>query len=200
MDVVGHFRRARLALMAVVGMAAVPAAAQAQSSGSLFALRPSNPSFYVGAEGGLNWLLNDNAHSFDTGFAAGGVAGYDFVGLRLELEAVYRGNNGRSGFGNSGTFNQLAVMANGYYDFLPGAILTPYVGAGLGMAFVDSSLNGCSLCSTEFAYQGIVGIGWNVDSRLRINLDGRYHGTTGGDLPFQNNDITTMLSVSYKLQ
>jgi OOP family OmpA-OmpF porin len=200
MDVVGHFRRARLTLMAVVGVAAVPAAAQAQSSGSLFALRPSNPSFYVGVEGGLNWLLNDNAYTFDTGFAAGGFVGYDFVGLRLELETAYRGNNGRSSFGTSGTYNQLAVMANAYYDFLPGAILTPYVGGGLGMAFVDSSLNGCSLCRTEFAYQGIVGIGWNADSRLRINLDGRYHGTTSGDLPFRNNDITTMVSVSYKLQ
>ena len=200
MDVVGHSRRAVLTLMAVVGLAAAPAAAQTQSSAELFTLRPSHPSFYVGAEGGLNWLLNDNSSNFDTGFAAGGIVGYDFVGLRLELETVYRGNNGRSSFGNSGTFNQLAVMANAYYDFLPGAILTPYVGAGAGMAFVDSGFNGCSLCNTEFAYQGIVGIGWNADSRLRINLDGRYHGTTGGDLPFQNNDITTMLSVTYKLQ
>ncbi len=33
----------------------------------------------------------------------------------------------------------------------------------------------------------------------RRNGDGRYHGMTG-DLPFQNNDVTTMLGVTYKLQ
>jgi len=200
MDVVGQSRCALLALVAVMGLAPAPAAAQTQSSASLFAPRPSNPGFYAGVEGGLNWLLNDGSgSSFDTGFAVGGVVGFDFVGPRVELEGAYRGNNGSS-FGNSGTFNQLAFMVNGYYDFLPGAILTPYVGAGVGMAFVDSGLNSCSLCSTEFAYQGIVGIGWNTDSRLRINLDARYHGTTSGDLPYQNNDITTMLGVTYKFQ
>jgi OmpA-OmpF porin, OOP family len=188
-------------LMAAVPLTAAPAAAQTTSSPSLFTPKSASSGFYVGAEGGLNWLLNDNSSSFDTGFAVGGVVGYDFVGPRFELEGVYRGNNGRANFANSGTFNQLAFMANGYYDFLAGATLTPYVGAGIGLAFVDGAPgDGCSLCNTEFAYQAIVGMGWNADSRLRINLDARYHGTTGGDLPFQNNDITTMLGVTYKLQ
>ena len=38
-----------------------------------------------------------------------------------------------------------------------------------------------------------------VERRVRVNLDARYHGTTSGDLPYQNNDISTMLSVSYRL-
>ena len=37
-------------------------------------------------------------------------------------------------------------MANILYDFAPGAVITPYVGAGAGIAFVDPSLaGGCTM-------------------------------------------------------
>ena len=62
-------------------------------------------------------------------------------------------------------------MANLFYDFIPGALITPYVGAGAGIAFADSSINGCSMCSTQFAYQGIIGLGWNVDQNIRPEYD-----------------------------
>jgi outer membrane protein OmpA-like peptidoglycan-associated protein len=178
----------------------------------------------VGAEGGGNWLFNSNNFTFNTGWAAGGFIGYDFVGPRLELEGVYRSNTGTgpfttNGFPGStsctstigvpgavcsttgGTFgnvtgqvNQVAILANGYYDFLPDAMITPYVGAGAGIAFVDAN---CSLCSTQFAYQGIVGLGWHATPNIRVNLDGRYFGTTNPGA-FSNNNITAMLSISYK--
>src|SRR5882672_11432132 len=169
-------------LMATMTLTSAPAAAQAQSSPSPFTPRLINPGFYVGVEGGLNWLLNSSNFNFDTGYAVGGVVGYDFTGPRFELEGVFRGNNGngfRAPVGTSGTFDQLTFMVNGLYDFFPGATLTPYVGAGIGLAFV--------------------GMSWRVERQVRVNLDARYHGTTGGDLPYQNNDISTMLSVSYRL-
>ena len=34
------------------------------------------------------------------------------------------------------------------------------------------------MCTTQFAYQGIVGLGYNVNQNFRVNLDGRYYGTT----------------------
>ena len=71
------------------------------------------------------------------------------------------------------------------------------IGAGAGVAFVDSSIQGCSLCSTQFAYQGILGVGCNTTPALRIGLEGRYYGTTNPGA-FTNNNIMTMLSVSYK--
>ena len=49
--------------------------------------------------------------------------------------------------------------------------VTPFIGAGAGIAFVDSTIQGCNLCSTQFAYQGIVGIGYNVAPHWRIDLD-----------------------------
>ncbi|HTR83859.1 MAG TPA: hypothetical protein VMI56_05240, partial [Reyranella sp.] len=68
------------ALMAAAAFVALPVVAQAQSPSS---------GFYVGAEGGLNWLLNttinNQAVTPQTGFAVGGVIGYDFVGPRVEL-------------------------------------------------------------------------------------------------------------------
>ena len=234
----------RRALAAIVAALLLPAAASAQPS-------PQSAGFYVGAEGGLNWILNNNNVTWSTGWAAGGVLGYDFaeprlaaVISRIEFEGVYRSNPGSvSGFtsGSSststssfftpgsivcgalcfttpgttttttstttapGTFvtvngqiNQLAFLVNGYYDFFPEATLTPYIGAGVGIAFVDNTLNGCGLCSTVFAYQGIIGVAWHIDSNWRIDLDGRFYGTTNPAVNFTNNDITAMLGVAYK--
>jgi len=192
----------RNALLAAAALVTLPVVANAQS---MFQSGPSNPGFYVGAQGGLNWLLNNGGNTYNTGFAVGGVVGYDFVGPRLELEGTYRNNQG-SGvvpFGpgaafTNGQINQVSVMANLLYDFMPGATITPYVGAGAGIAFVDPSLaGGCTMCNTEFAYQGIIGVGYNVTQSLRINLDGRYYGTTNPGT-YQNQNIGVMLGVTYK--
>ena len=79
------------ALLGATALLALPiGAANAQS---LFtAGTPAYPGFYIGAEGGLNWLLNNGSYPTDTGFAVGGKIGYDFVGPRIELEGLYRNN------------------------------------------------------------------------------------------------------------
>jgi OmpA-OmpF porin, OOP family len=190
------------ALLAAAAILALPAAANAQS---LFdSSGPTYPGFYVGAEGGLNWLLNNQSYTMNTGWAVGGKVGYDFVGPRVELEGMYHSNTGSgvvafpTGFANvNGQINQVSVMANLLYDFIPGAQITPYIGAGAGIAFVDANIQGCNLCSTQFAYQGILGVAWNVSPAFRISLDGRYYGTTSTG-QYTNNNIMTMLSVAYK--
>jgi outer membrane protein OmpA-like peptidoglycan-associated protein len=189
-----------IALAAAVA-AFLPGAVQAQS---MWEKRPSFPGVYIGAQGGLNWLLNSNNYNMDLGYAVGGMVGYDFVGPRVELEGMFRSNNGAgtANFGNifsntSGRIEQVSVMANLLYDFIPGAVLTPYIGAGAGIAFADAYINGCSLCSTQFAYQGIVGLGWNVDANFRINLDGRYYGTTNPP-GYSNNNFTAMIGLAFK--
>ncbi|HZP98768.1 MAG TPA: OmpA family protein [Reyranella sp.] len=184
------------ALMAAAALVALPVMAQAQTPSS---------GFYVGAEGGLNWLLNTTILgtpvSPQTGFAAGGVIGYDFVGPRVELEGVYRNNQHNGGFVGRAIQNQvgqLGVLANLLYDFAPGSTITPYIGAGAGIGFVDGD---SSLGSTQFAYQGIIGLGWNVDTNFRVNLDGRYYGTTNpsvGGTTWSNNNFTVMLGLQLK--
>jgi OOP family OmpA-OmpF porin len=189
------------ALLAAAAMVALPVMAQAQTSA---------PGFYIGAEGGLNWLLNTTIAGTtvtpQTGWAAGGMIGYDFVGPRVEVEGIYRQNQTYAG-GFTGTainnqISQLGIMANLMYDFAPSSTITPYVGAGAGIAFVDSN---SSLGSTQFAYQGIIGLGWNVDTNFRVNLDGRYYGTSnpsvtvnGFNSTWSNNNFSVMLGLVYK--
>jgi outer membrane protein OmpA-like peptidoglycan-associated protein len=88
-------------------------------------------------------------------------------------------------------------MGNVLYDFFPGAMITPYIGAGAGVAFVDANIQGCKMCLTMFAYQGILGVGFNATPALRIGLEGRYYGTTNPGAYF-NNNIMALLSVAYK--
>ncbi|MBI2735836.1 MAG: outer membrane beta-barrel protein [Rhodospirillales bacterium] len=171
-------------------LAAAPFAAQAQTP-----LQPGG--FYIGVEGGANWMFNtsftstltvppfgsastNSNLSFNTGWLAGGTVGYDFVGPRVEVEGVYRENTGTltvGGFGGSAgaTFNQISVMGNIYYDFLAGSAIVPYVGAGAGVAFLNLGALGNTQQSTQFAYQAMLGVGYNIDSTFRLNLEGRYY-------------------------
>jgi outer membrane protein OmpA-like peptidoglycan-associated protein len=169
------------------------------------AQQTSQPNFYFGAEAGVNWLFNTTILGTpvypQSGFAAGGKIGYDFVGPRLEVEGVYRNNQQQYvALPNSvnNQISQVAVMANLLYDFLPQATVTPYMGAGAGVAFVDGNY---PLSSAQFAYQGIVGLGWNVDANFRANIDGRYYGTTNpsvGGTNWTNNNFTIMASLQFK--
>jgi OOP family OmpA-OmpF porin len=189
----------------LLGAAALVALPMAAANAQMFTPGQSYPGIYIGAEGGLNWLLNNGGNTYNTGYAVGGKIGYDFVGPRIEVEGLYRNNQGSgvvpfgpgSAFTN-GQINQVSVMANLLYDFAPGAVITPYVGAGAGIAFIDPSLaGGCTMCSTQFAYQGILGVAWNIDQSFRLSLDGRYYGTTNPGT-YQNNNIGVMLGLTYK--
>jgi OmpA-OmpF porin, OOP family len=191
------------ALMAAAAFVALPVMAQAQS--------PS-PGVYIGAEGGVNWLLNFTANTNiaafptvsvtpNTGWAAGGVIGYDFVGPRVELEGIYRNNTTNVGVPGTAVNNQvgqLGIMANLLYDFMPASVITPYIGAGAGLGLVDGNT---SLSSTVFAYQGIIGLGWIVDTNFRVNLDGRYYGTSNPTInstSWTNNNFSVMLGLQLK--
>ena len=182
-------------------LAAAPFAAQAQS------LQPGG--VYVGLEGGLNWIFNSSFNStatvapfftgsfqtnasWNTGYVLGGVVGYDFLGPRIELEGAYRANNGNITFGGTPgsagiVFQQINVMGNIYYDFMAGNALVPYIGAGAGAAFLNAGALGVSVNSTQFAYQAMVGVGYNLDSTFRINLEGRYYGTTTPNFQYSGN-------------
>jgi outer membrane protein OmpA-like peptidoglycan-associated protein len=184
-------------LLVAAAALVLPVAANAQTG-------TAYPGFYIGAEGGLNWLLNNNSYQMDTGWAAGGKLGYDFVGPRVELEGLYHSNTGTGnvffpgGVANvRGRIDQVSVMANVLYDFMPTSAFTPFIGAGAGIAFVDSTIQGCNMCSTQFAYQGIIGVAWNITEAFRLSIDGRYYGTTNPGA-YTNNNIMTMLSLSYK--
>src|SRR5262245_36147995 len=93
-------------------------------------------------------------------------------------------------------------MGKVLYDFIPASTITPYIGAGAGIAFVDSNT---FLGNTVFAYEGIVGVGYNIDSQWRVALEGRYVGTTNANVVINNvnvgvnnSNIVAMLYGQYK--
>lgn len=190
-------------VLAAAALFAVPVVeANAQDNASPVA---PTPGAYLGIDTGLNWLLTDGSYQSQTGYAVGGKIGYDFVGPRVELEGTYR-NNTSSGWVNfpgavayaNGQINQFALMGNVLYDFVPAARFVPYVGGGLGLAFIDPSVSaGCTMCSTQFAYQMMAGIGYNSSPNIRLNLEARYYGTTNGN-SYANNDLSLLVGMTYK--
>jgi outer membrane protein OmpA-like peptidoglycan-associated protein len=216
----------RKAIAAAAVVVALPVVSQAQTL--------QYPGFYIGAIGGVNWQLNNSFSgtifsptagvsgtgnaTFNTGWAAGGMIGYDFVGPRVEVEGMYRDNTGTLTSNATGgsvgvDLNQVSVMANLLYDFNAGGTIVPYIGVGAGVAFVNASVGGGSANSTQFAYQAMLGVGYNVDPSIRINLEGRYYGTTtpnfsnttnigGTPVTFQanptNNNLAVLASVQFR--
>ena len=154
------------------------------------------PGFYVGAVGGVNWMLNNSFNasastpgfvlsgqsyaSMNTGWAAGGMVGYDFVGPRVELEGMYRDNTAhRSVAGPSPTTTRSPRRHGERAVRLQRRRRDRAVHRRRCRCRVpEREPAGRLVSSTQFAYQGIVGVGYNIDPTFRINLEGRYYGTT----------------------
>lgn len=129
----------------------------------------SNHGWYVGVEGGANWMQDVDDHftafgtpvttlnvDFDTGWAAIATVGYAFweSNWRVELEAGYRQNDINKGvFKNSGPvwnagstaftgdhISEASVMVNALYDIHLTDKLTFSIGAGAGAANVHVSM------------------------------------------------------------
>jgi opacity protein-like surface antigen len=189
---------------------------------------------YVGLEGGVTFLsdssfdvagINVGDIKFDTGWGVGLTGGYDFGTWRLEGELVYRANDVKE-FSDSagsspldGDVSSTALMVNAYYDFRtisPSVI--PYVGAGIGAAFVTADVTDPDPVSggkvlddddTVFAYQLIAGVAFPVSKELAIDLNYRYFGTTdpsfeivggggvSGDAEVQSHNIFVGLRYSF---
>jgi OmpA-OmpF porin, OOP family len=184
--------------LAAATLAALPVAAQAQIN--------AQPGFYLGAGGGLAWGIGSNSNATTTtGFAVGGQIGYDFVGPRVEVEVGYGQlptNVNIPGTAINNKVGQLTTMVNVLYDFMPTSTITPFVGAGAGVAFVDSN---SSLGSTQFAYQAILGVAYNISESMRFQIQGRYMGTTNpsvntpfGNTSFSNQNLLALAGVTWK--
>lgn len=186
------------ALAVAVPSLAIPTAAFAGTEG-----------FYVGAGAGVNWTEDADLSSYPAPglglkeeFKIGGIGdlsvGYaTAMGLRAELEAAWRWRNsvdstssatpGLNGLG--GRMSSVAFMGNLLYDIDIGLPITPYIGAGAGIAGVKQSLNGASDRDWVFAYQGIVGASYAINDNVALTLDYRYFATV--DPEFELGPVTS---------
>ena len=157
---------------------------------------------YFSLFGGLNLLQDVNGTNvtppapftmdFDEGFVLGIARGrYLNQCTRVELEGVWRNNTddtlvtGGVATPFAGRVNNYASMLNLYREFGQGSI-RPYVGAGIGLAFVkgDFLINGVAaeVDDFEFAYQGIVGINFWQNQKREFFAEYRYFANTDSDL------------------
>ena len=88
--------------------------------------------------------------------------------------------------------NVLSLLVNCYYDIETGSTMTPFIGAGIGVANVEVEGDG-SEDDTVFAYQAGAGIGYAVNDSTTLELGYRYMATS--DPEFQEAGETVEAEV-----
>ena len=92
-----------------------------------------------------------------------------------------------------GEIKASSLMANVIYDFMPDSTFRPFVGVGAGTAWVHNKVYGqlsgvpagaaafqnTSFDDTDqaFAYQGLLGVAWEMSPNWSLDLTGRYLAT-----------------------
>jgi opacity protein-like surface antigen len=152
----------------------------AASTGPAFA---STQGYYFSGLGGVSLFpslgsknsTGTAASSFDAGYAFGGAVGYDTGnGWRYELTSIYQmaGLNQFGGAPAAGHLWSTGLMANATYDLTRDTLLTPYIGAGLGVQDVGGTINGYSGDKWRPAYQLEAGL--RRDLTPQVSLFGEY--------------------------
>lgn len=145
---------------------------------------------------------NQNAtnESFKTPdqYVFGGAIGYNWaaafkIPIRSELEYMYRGNmlkydadNATSG-GATATFSSKVtsiqtLMANFFYDINTGTAFTPYVGAGVGLAWIETKFSSnfagwagdTKKTASNLAWNVGAGLGYSITDNFILDLGYRY--------------------------
>ena len=160
--------------------------------------------WYSSAFGGYAWVpgnvntttlgLTRSNTVYQSGFDAGGNLGFKSNPMRYEGELTYiKANlnkfdiNGIRQTTPTGFTNAALGLANVYYDF-PGltAALQPFLGAGIGYAWVQSKLDSTgpfgissfSNSNSVFAYQATGGLTYNLAENYALSMGYRYVATT----------------------
>lgn len=172
----------------------------ARAQGSGFYLAPKFlMSFQNTGPMSKSWAMDGAGIDEYTQFTLGGglAAGYDFwpqqmFPIRLEVELALRGNSEKSWWDKGryldhvkGVWNNTTLFANLFWDFHNESALTPFLGAGLGLAFNYSgydfeSYDGDKLSiddrSTNFAWNAGGGVSWALNDGIALDAAYRFVG------------------------
>lgn len=175
---------------------------------------------YLRVFGGWNWLQDvilqiQTAQQFRLGFndgwAIGGAIGqYMTENSRRELEFTYRHNTidgvlTPTPLPLDGHLNCYSLMGNLVYELprLQIAGLKPYIGGGVGVAYVDGEAVGFgTVDDTVFAYQGFFGVDRQLSGQAKLFAEYRYFGTSEFDIegPFPSTDEYQANNLFFGLQ
>lgn len=155
--------------------------------------------WYYGLFGGYTYIpdnINTASRSnagYNDGYDGGGNFGFKSNSMRYEGELTYLNAglnkfnlNGTPQTGVTGHSNAFLAMANIYYDFNgTGQTFQPYLGVGIGYAWVHASLSSTgpfgssdySGSNNVFAYQGAAGLTYNFAENYAVGVGYRYIGT-----------------------
>ncbi len=180
----------KIALLGAVAALSLVAAGQSQAH---------HQGWYVGLEGGANWV-DDNTFAydtgnppggaplavremeFDTGWAALGTVGYGFEkNWRVELELGYRQNDADfalpvgAAFPTNGELTEYTAMINVIYDVPLSERFDLNVGLGVGADYAQYNDDRIvDDADTNFAYQAIAGLTYKLTNRLDVSLTYRF--------------------------
>jgi opacity protein-like surface antigen len=138
--------------------------------------------------------------SFDVGYGLSAAVGNAYEnGGRAEVEFGYRTNDiddiSVSGYGSAsigGDVSAMSLMANGFYDFAPNEKLSPFIGGGVGMAYVEGDIDYLGSANDYvFAYQASVGISIIVTQSTKFDVQYRFFGTDDPDFDGLEAEYTT---------
>ncbi len=162
------------------------------------------PSDFDGRAGAAQFSVD-----VDPSYVAGVAIGTYFAeNWRAEMAFDYRQadygdvRSGGAKLAQSGELTVPTLLFNAFYD-TPFDVygIRPYIGLGLGAAFVDGSsitvagVKGSGPESTELAYQGAFGVSYRINETWTLGLDYRYLGTGDSDVAHQSG----VLSVRFDL-
>lgn len=113
---------------------------------------------------------------FDDNWSGHLGGGYGFQnGFRLEGELGYRNNDFED---LDGEASATSLMANLFYDFHRNGRIRPYIGVGVGAAKVEAEGVAGPISfdddDTVVAYQGLIGVAFDVTERLDLDVGYRY--------------------------
>lgn len=154
--------------------------------------------FYIGVRGGQasqdatsvdDTAVDKSAFDFDDVWFVSGALGYRYSFFRAEVEYTYRDDySKRKPFLSSYTDNSLessSLMLNGYIDFLPNYVVSPYISGGIGYSKVKVSSqegNSAKYDWDETNFTWSAGGGLTVRLNRCLNFDAGYRYLDMGEL------------------
>ena len=149
---------------------------------------------YLSGNMGYVWLEDSDIRgnqsdsgefSFDRGLVITAAIGRALSEtLRAEIEFGYRTNEANEARMSNGDAHSvdsdivtLSMMANCFYDFMPDNRISPFIGAGIGIANVDGEVPNNNGKDDVFAYQLAAGAGFAITEKLKIDVQYRLFGT-----------------------
>lgn len=153
-----------------------------------------NDTYYFQVSGSYTMLSDSNISNFTAptarlrhkdGFGVAAAVGRYYDPVRVEIEYSYRGNRTEGYTVNdvpsspnvSGNLTYNSLMANVLYEAPLGESMFAYFGGGLGASFVNLEINGRSDMSPTFAYQAMVGLGYNFTRQMSLIFGYRFFST-----------------------